>query len=451
LKLFGSHQSISNFLRFLLIQIAVGHINFLYILEIREDTADSLSVLKWDDLIIHFQNSQFREALEAGVQVLITVASKNIVNLEFTKWALAVWEIFETLLEILKTVNTQVNEGVLVHFEYLKGGHSSNKGHKVIVIGLKLPLIQNFESQGVNKGAHNIYILIEKLEVLVLREVLEHLLKAQLEEEVSPWESHRVILNNSGIWEVSHHVASVRIGDFTSETVTFVLNLVKVLLKNLFVIIHNGKVSWSRFSSNRSIGLQLLNPSEFLHDGELPFVRLSWKPLFLFFRVELEGVYLFDKESLGLFINKRQLVHVVIISMITLFARVFDGSFQTSIKCLIIGNRHSKLRIVLVESFHILDGKALLLEKIFRLSVNAAEVRIKLAAELIHVFLSIVCSLDNHLVEVEEEEGDMETTDACLKANLCAGLFNYNVLILVFLIGMVKLRDFLKDPESLTI
>jgi hypothetical protein len=89
-------------------------------------------------------------------------------------------------LEILKTVNTQVNEGVLVHLEYLKGGHSSDKGHKVIVIGLKLPLIQNFESQGVNKGAHHINILIEKLEVLVLREVLEHLLKAQLEEEVSP-------------------------------------------------------------------------------------------------------------------------------------------------------------------------------------------------------------------------------------------------------------------------
>jgi hypothetical protein len=73
-----------------------------------------------------------------------------------------------------------------VHFENLKSGHSSNKGHKVIVIGLKLPLIQNFESQGVNKGAHHINILIEKLEVLVLREVLEHLLKAQLEEEVSP-------------------------------------------------------------------------------------------------------------------------------------------------------------------------------------------------------------------------------------------------------------------------
>jgi hypothetical protein len=197
--------------------------------------------------------------------------------------------------------------------------------------------------------------------------------------------------------------------------------------------------------------LQLLDPSEFFHDGKLPFIGLSWKPLFLFLRVELEGVYLFDKESLSLFINVRQLVHVVIISMITLFARVFNGSFQTSIKCLIIGNRYSKLRIVLMESFHILNGKAFLLEKIFGLSVNTAKVRIKLAAELIHVFLSIISCLDNHLVEVEEEEGDMETTDACLKANLCAGLFNHNVLILVFLIGMVKFRDFLEDPESLTV
>lgn len=73
-----------------------------------------------------------------------------------------------------------------MHLENLKGGHSSDEGHEVIVIGLKLSLIQNFKSEGVNKGAHHIYILIEQLEVLVLREVLKHLLKAQLEEEVSP-------------------------------------------------------------------------------------------------------------------------------------------------------------------------------------------------------------------------------------------------------------------------
>jgi hypothetical protein len=69
-----------------------------------------------------------------------------------------------------------------VHLEDLKSGHSSDQGHEVIVVRLKLPLVQNLKSESVDKGAHLIYILIEKFEVLVLREVLKHLLEAQLKE-----------------------------------------------------------------------------------------------------------------------------------------------------------------------------------------------------------------------------------------------------------------------------
>lgn len=85
LELLGSHQTISDFLGFLLIEVAVSHVDLLNILEIREDSADSLGVLERDDLIIDFQDSQFREAFKAGIQVLITVASKDVVNLKLAK------------------------------------------------------------------------------------------------------------------------------------------------------------------------------------------------------------------------------------------------------------------------------------------------------------------------------------------------------------------------------
>jgi hypothetical protein len=49
-------------------------------------------------LIIDFQNSQIGKALEAGIQVFIAVASKNIVDLKLAEGALVVREVLETLL-----------------------------------------------------------------------------------------------------------------------------------------------------------------------------------------------------------------------------------------------------------------------------------------------------------------------------------------------------------------
>ena len=46
LELLGAHEAVGDLLGLLLVEVAVGHVDLLDVLEVREDTADSLSILK---------------------------------------------------------------------------------------------------------------------------------------------------------------------------------------------------------------------------------------------------------------------------------------------------------------------------------------------------------------------------------------------------------------------
>jgi hypothetical protein len=60
-------------------------------------------------------------------------------------------------------------------------------------------------------------------------------------------------------------------------------------------------------------------------------------------------------------------------------------------------------------------------------------------------------SLNDHLVEIVEEESDMEARDTSLKADLCSSIFNHDFLVLVLGISVVKLWNLLQDPIDLSV
>jgi hypothetical protein len=65
-----------------------------------------------------------------------------------------------------------------VKLENLKVLEAADQGHQVVVVRLELLLVEDLQLEGVQMGAHGIDVLVEELEILVLREVLEHLLEA---------------------------------------------------------------------------------------------------------------------------------------------------------------------------------------------------------------------------------------------------------------------------------
>ncbi len=89
-----------------------------------------------------------------------------------------------------------------------------------------------------NQRPHLIDVLVEELEILVLWEILKHLLKAKLEEKISPSKTGWVVLNHSLIGKICHYLPSVGKRDFTSQAISLILNMIEVLLENLVIVIH---------------------------------------------------------------------------------------------------------------------------------------------------------------------------------------------------------------------
>jgi len=90
----------------------------------------------------------------------------------------------------------------------------------------------------VNVRTHIINVLIEQLEILVLREVEEHLFEAQFEEQISPCEGLRVIINDSGLRQRSHDFTIVFKSNLTSQVIILVLDVLEVANVDLIVIIY---------------------------------------------------------------------------------------------------------------------------------------------------------------------------------------------------------------------
>lgn len=108
--------------------------------------------------------------------------------------------------------------------------------------------------------AHVIYVLVEELEVLVLREVEEHLLETELKEKVSPGELVRVVLDHGGLREVRHHVPRVLRKDEPTQVVLLALDVLEVSHIDLIVIVELGIVSRRELFTRRTVRHQGFDP-----------------------------------------------------------------------------------------------------------------------------------------------------------------------------------------------
>lgn len=99
-----------------------------------------------------------------------------------------------------------------------------------------MSLVQDAKSQTVKMRTHRVNVVVEKLEILVLREVLKHLLEAQLHKEVSPGEVVRVVILNSGLLDSSDEVTMVLLGNVSSERVILVLKIDELFDFNAVII-----------------------------------------------------------------------------------------------------------------------------------------------------------------------------------------------------------------------
>jgi hypothetical protein len=106
-----------------------------------------------------------------------------------------------------------------------------------------------------DQRTHFINVVVEKLEVLVLWEVLKHLLEAKLKEEVTPCEGRGIILNHSGLAYVSHVLTVVSKGDVLTECIILVLDGVEVSDLYVIIIIQSCIVSGRRFLADSSVRL----------------------------------------------------------------------------------------------------------------------------------------------------------------------------------------------------
>lgn len=142
--------------------------------------------------------------LEAWVEILSGLAAQHVVELHLLKITAVLLEVVETFQEelvpiILKHLSTRD----LVELQNLKSRHLTNQGHQPVVVGLELGLVDGWDAESLNLGSKLVNVLVHQLEVLSERQVLNHLFKAQLVEQVTPGELvSRVVLEYGFIHEV---------------------------------------------------------------------------------------------------------------------------------------------------------------------------------------------------------------------------------------------------------
>lgn len=104
--------------------------------------------------------------------------------------------------------------------------------------------------------------------------------------------------------------------------------------------------------------------------------------------------------------------------------------------------------VVLLEVVNALSGLEFLLQSRLSIKRETAEVVIDLLLELRKV---VVVETFQQLSNGEEHASDMEACHSSLEANFAAGIFHDELFALVLDVGVVELRDFKNNPESLAV
>jgi len=74
----------------------------------------------------------------------------------------------------------------LVQLDDLKVDHLTNKCHNPVLVGLKLCLVDGWDTEDFNFRSKLLNVLVHQLEVTSQAQVCQHLLKAQLMEQMAP-------------------------------------------------------------------------------------------------------------------------------------------------------------------------------------------------------------------------------------------------------------------------
>lgn len=203
--------------------------------------------------------------------------------------------------------------------------------------------------------------------------------------------------------------------------IVLILNHGEISLIDLLIIVKHREVSRFKLFTRSTVSLNLLDPLELLEDS-LSVLRAVLRylpgPLILLLLLLLINYYLFNDifnrldvlvdEILGLLLLLRQLVHVLVTAVIALRARILNSLLQTTLQSLIVRESNTQHRVVFVEGIHLLDFEDLLLEGSLLLLREAAVEVIESFAQSSDVLLASAL-LNDHLVQEEEEKGDVET------------------------------------------
>ena len=135
-------------------------------------------------------------------------------------------------------------------------------------------------------------------------------------------------------------------------------------------------------------------------------------------------------------------------SVVLLLLGVTDGLSQTCRKGFVVRAVDLHPLVIILEVVDLLNLLELHLESILKRHLEASMIIVQRCLE--GTPLPPELSL-NHLTEGVEDHCYLEASKSGLEADLCAGVFQNDLLVLVLLVGVVQLWDLPDDPEGLSI
>ena len=172
----------------------------------------------------------------------------------------------------------------------------------------------------------------------MLGEILEHLLEAKLQVESSPAEVSFVVFYKSPLLDFIHNLSMILIINMDSNLVVGLVKRNKGLVWsiNLVIITELSKVSCSEFISLSSVAHNRLYSRELIDNSLEPLWIILIQEFFGLFVIELQWVSTLFEVFQSLLTKRGKSVDVVVIAMILLSSRVFNGTLKALSESMLI-------------------------------------------------------------------------------------------------------------------
>lgn len=158
-----------------------------------------------------------------------------------------------------------------------------------------------------------------------------------------------------------------------------------------------------------------------------------------------EGVGLFSPDFTKLCSDGR---YIRVPAMILLLVRVCDCLPKPKRQEIIRWTVNAHVAVVLPEVINLLGLFYLRLEIVFDLRWQTANVAIDFFSEAFKVFVEAGLK---ELRQLKDDEREMEARKTSFEADFASVLLDDEMLVLVGVVRVIKFRDFLDDPEDLSV